>query len=194
MANSAGWTAGSNGSLSQRAEPPTSMLSDGHEDEHEQDDGDDVHRHRDEPQVAIVDPHHRRHRHEAEDRPLDLRSDGRERVGVLRQVALERRRRVDHQDADRGQGHDDDQDHVVRLVSLATDRAGPALDRRPVGGRPVERPLRVVALRVPGGPGPPGRRRSSRGIGGLRFTGPLLLWRSRRGAATASLNARPRAA
>ena len=66
--------------------------------------GDDVERHRHEAQVAVVDPHHHQHRDEAEDRPLDLRPDGRERVGVLRQVALERGRRVDHQDADRRSG------------------------------------------------------------------------------------------
>ena len=138
-----------------------------HEHEHQQDDGDDVERHRREPEIAVVDPHHHRHRDQAEDRPLDLRTDRRERVGVLRQVALERRRRVDHQDADRGQGDDHDEDHVVRLVPLASDRAGRLLTgvRLAASGRRLDarRGVRGLAAR---------RRRSRRGIGGLRFIGP----------------------
>ena len=130
-----------------------------HEDEHEQGDRDDVHRDRGEAQVAVVDPHHRRHRDEAEDGPLDLRADGRERVGVLRQVALERRRRVDHQDADGGQRDDHDEDHVVGLVPLPPEGAAPALDRRPVRGRAVERAARRPPARGRG-PARPGTGRT----------------------------------
>ena len=54
-------------------------------------------------------------------RPVDLRADDRERVVAL-EVGLHRRRRVDHQDADRGEGDDRDQDPVLGLVALALER------------------------------------------------------------------------
>ena len=79
FAISAGWTAGSGPIFSQRAEPPTTMAErpglGQDEDEDEQHDGEDVDRHGDQPEVAVVDPHHRRHRGDAERRPADLRSD-----------------------------------------------------------------------------------------------------------------------
>ena len=162
LAISAGWIAGSGPSLSQRADPPTTMLSCGHEHEDEQDDGDDVERRptpaagsgsRSRIMISIAAM--------PEKRPLDLRTDGRERVGVLRQVAPQRRRRVDHQDADRGQGHDHDEDHVVGLVALAAKRAGPALDRGAVGRRPLVRAAARCSR----------RSRSRRGMGGARFIG-----------------------
>ena len=122
-----------------------------------------------------------------EERPLDLRPDGRERVGVARQVAPERRRRVDHQDADRGQRDDHHEDHVVGLVALAPEGAGPALDRRPVGRRAIGRASRRLL----------GAARPARGAGsavrGSSVASPSASRRRRR-AATAALNARPRAA
>ena len=84
--NSAGWTAGSGPILSQRADPPTSMLIARDEHEDEPGDADDEHRDRRDPQPAVVDPHHHDHRDDAQRRPQDLRPDDRERV-----VALEER-------------------------------------------------------------------------------------------------------
>ena len=175
------------------------MLSAGHEDEHEQDDRDDVHRDRSEAKVAVVDPHHRRHRDEAEDGPLDLRADGGERVGVLRQVALQGRRRVDHQDADRGQRDDHDEDHVVGLVPLPPEGAAPALDRRPVRGRAGQRAVLILAPAVAVRCLP----RTARTLAAEALEprdrrvevhrSPPSSWAAAR-RATAALNARPRAA
>ena len=56
-------------------------------DEHQQPERHDKARHRNQPQVAIVDPHHGDHRCDAEQRPLDLRTDRLERVGIGGQVS-----------------------------------------------------------------------------------------------------------
>ena len=102
-----------------------------------------------------------------EDRPLDLRSDRRERVAVGRQVAADRGRGIDHQDADRGQRDDHDQDHVVGLVAVTLeDGSGAALA---VAGR-------AIWTLAGGRPRPIGPRlranRTNRGCG-ARFIGRL---------------------
>ena len=177
----------------QRPEPQPARRAADHdvelvdEHEHEQAERDDVARDRHEPQVAVVDAHHRDHRDEAEQRPLDLRSDGLERVGLGRQVAPHGRRRVDHQDADRGERDDDDEDHVVGRVPLALEGLGQVLGRGPVGG-----PARLLGafalagLRV-GGRAPEPRDRRGEVHRSLRA-------RDATRSATASLKARPRAA
>ena len=141
--------------------------------EHEQEagDADDEQRHGGDAQPAVVDPHHHHHRDEPEGGPLDLRADDRERVVVLRQVGLDRGRRVDHQDADGGEGDGRDEDPVLGLVALALEGVRP----RPVLGR-----------------GADGRERH-----GAHAGLPSLDWRAPRAAAsrpTASMKARPRAA
>ena len=93
----------------------------GHEHEDQADDPDGEQGHGRDPQPAVVHAHHRHHRDHAQRRPLDLRPDDRERVVAL-EVRLHRRRRVDHQDSDRGQRDDGDEDPVLGLVALALER------------------------------------------------------------------------
>ena len=132
--NSAGWTAGSGPILSQRAEPPTTMLISGTNTSIRLDDADREQRDRGDPQPAVVDPHHHDHRDHPERRPLDLRADDRERVVALEE-RLHRGRRVDHQDADRGEGDDRDEDPVLGLVALALERVVRLRPRSPAGRR-----------------------------------------------------------
>ena len=80
LAISAGWMAGRARSLSHRAEPPTTMLKSSTKTRTSRPARDDQERDRHEAQVAVVDPHHHQHRDDAEDGPLDLRPDRRERV------------------------------------------------------------------------------------------------------------------
>ena len=188
LASSAGWMAGSG------PEPQPAGRTADHdvelvdEDEHEQAERDDVARDRDEPQIAIVDAHHRDHREQAEQGPLDLRADGLERVGLGRQVAAHGRRRVDHQDADRGERDDDDEDRVVGRVPLALERLGQVLGRRPVGGPTRLRWRASVRERLRVG----GRASETRDRRGEVHRS--LRARAATRSATASLKARPRAA
>ena len=184
FAISAGWIAGSGPMRSQRAEPPMTTLRLRHEDEHQQDDRDDEERHRREPQVAIVDAHHPDHREQPEQRPLDLGTDDRERVVGARQVAAHRRRRIDHQDADRGEADDRDEDRVVGLVTFALERAAAALRRRLRGGAACRPGCSLLG--APSGGARQGRREVHRS--------PPPAARAAARSATACLKARPRAA
>ncbi len=58
LATSAGWTAGSGPIWRNRAEPPTTRLKRGDEDEDEQEDRQAIERDRHEPQPPVVDPGH----------------------------------------------------------------------------------------------------------------------------------------
>ena len=123
--------------------------------DHEQGQRDDEQRHRDEPPVAVVDPGHDGHRDEPEGGPDDLRADDLELV-VVAQERGHRRRRIDHEHADRHQADDRGEEDVVGLVLLALERVGPAPrrgqrlgDARSSVGLPGRRP--------PGGQGSHGR-------------------------------------
>ncbi len=136
--------------------------------------------HRDEAQVAVVDAHHRDHRDDAQDRPLDLRPDGRERVVRWRgsrgwpttsrpsgcRSRRARRRRRGSRSRARG--------------ARAAGPCGLGLD-----GRAVGRPAASSSI------GPASRAgRPNRGSGGARFIG-RLPWPARPPArATAALKAR----
>ena len=110
--------------LQEPRRPADHAVEAGREHEHEQDERHDVRRNRDQAQVAVVDARHDEHGDEAERRPEDLRPDDGERVVVRPEVGLDRRRRVDHQHADRGQSDDRDEDRVIGLVAVALERIG----------------------------------------------------------------------
>jgi hypothetical protein len=173
LAISAGWIAGN------------VEVVDEHEDEQAQ--GDHVGGDRHEPEVSVVDPHHGDHRQQAEQRPLDLRPDRLERIGLGRKVAPHRRRRIDHEDADRREGDDHDEDRVIGRMSLALEDARQVLGRFLI--RRAARLLDLLALarvRV-GERTPEARDRRGEVHGRLRA-------RAATRSATASLKARPRAA
>ena len=151
------------------------------QDDDEEADGDDACRDADEPQVAVVDEAHRDHDPDAERRPEDLGADEGERV-ALAEIALDARRRVDHEDADSSERDDRDEDRVVGRVAIALETGRPPCDRRSPGRR------RSGDI----GRSHPDERPSGRGRSADHAPPPLD--RSAAIAATACLKARPRAA
>ena len=161
---------------SQRADPPTTRPSAGTKTRISRTQGDEVAGNGDQAQPAVVDPHDDDHREDPERAPEDLRADDRERVVPRSDVGRHRRRRVDHQDPDRGERDDREEDRVVGRVALAAQdlRALPcagAGGRASGGAAPVARRAPVAAPRAPGSRRPSGRAAGSslRGPSGARL-------------------------